>query len=154
MYRPQFVYLPSPKNTKDVRVSYSFDQSNTPSFGGTIAAGNAYSSPILLPTDQDADFFLRAIQIQSTQLLIGVLDPYNNQLVNPLSPGYPATLLPDLWSSMDGAGVVAMESDNWGIYCPFGSSFTVYVQNATGGALAGPVITFHGIKRYCGEACK
>lgn len=154
MYRPQFVYLPSPKGSNDVRVSYSFDKSNTAAFVGTIPAGNAFSTPILLPTDQDADFLWRGIQIQETDLLIGILDPFNNQLVNPLNPGFPATLLPDFWASTDGAGIVALDSDDWGMYCPKGSSWTVYVQNATNGALAGPVITLHGVKRYCGVKCR
>ena len=154
MYRPQFVYLPSPPNTKDVRTSYSFDQSNVPTFVGTIPAANAYSTQIPLQLDNDADFFLRAIEIKETVLLIGILDPMNNQLVDPLVPGNPATLLPDLWASPDGAVIVPLESDNWGVFCSAGSSLIAYVQNSTGDPVAGPVITLHGIKRYCGDKCK
>lgn len=154
MYRPQFVYLDSPPNTKDVRTSYSFDQSNVAAFQGTIAAGNAFSTPIALPLDQDADFFLRAVQIQATQLLVGLADLNNHPLIDPAQSGFPGMLIPDFWSSTDGAGIVAMESDNWGLFCPAGSSLLAYVQNSTAGPLSGPVITLHGIKRYCGDRCK
>ena len=154
MYRPEFVYLPAPADSKDVRCTYSFDGSNTPALASAIPAANAYSTEIPLTLDEDADFFLRGIQLQETVLLIGLLDPFRNQLVNPLVPGNPPTLLPDLWASTDGAGLEALESDNWGIYCPRGSSLIAYVQNGTAAPVAGPVITLHGIKRYCGEQCK
>ena len=154
MYRPQFVYLDAPANSKDVRVSYSFDQSNTPGFAGTIAAGAAFSTPIPLTTDQDADFFLRGIQIQATALQVGLADLNNHPLIDPSQSGFPGLLIPDFWGSTDGAGIVAMEVDNWGMYCPMGSSLLAYVYNPTAGPLAGPVITLHGIKRYCGDRCK
>jgi hypothetical protein len=154
MYRPEFVYPLSPPNSKDGRCLYSFDGSNTPALAGMILPGNAYSTAILLTLDQDADFFLRGILIQETALLIGLLDPMNNQLVNPLIPGNPPTLLPDLWSATDGIGIEALESDDWGIFCPAGSSLTVYVQNATAAPIAGPAIRLDGIKRYCGDQCK
>jgi hypothetical protein len=154
MYRPQFVYLPEPANSKDVRCSYSFDGSNTPGLAGMVPPGNAYSTEIPLTLDQDADFFLRGISIGETPLLVGLLDPMRNQLVNPLLPGNPPTLLPDLWSSTDGAGIEALESDNWGVFCPAGSSLIAYVQNATAAPVAAPIINLHGIKRYCGDSCK
>jgi len=154
MYRPQFVYLGSPANTRDFRCTYSFDFSNVAAFASAIPANNAYSNPIRLPLDQDADFFLRAIQIQETALFIGLLDPFNNQLIDPLVPGNPPTLLPDLWAVVQNSELVVLESDNWGIYCPAGSQFTVYVQNPTAAPIAAPIISLHGIKRYCGEVCK
>lgn len=154
MYRPQFVYLDAPPNSKDVRTSYSFDQSNTPAFAGTIAAGAAFSSPIPLTLDQDADFFLRAIQIQATALQIGLADLNNHPLIDPSQSGFPGLLIPDFWSSTDGAGIVAMETDNWGMFCPAGSSLLAYVFNPGAVPLSGPVITLHGIKRYCGDRCK
>jgi hypothetical protein len=154
MYRPQFVYLPAPANSKDVQCSYSFDGSNTPALQGTIPPGNAYSTEIPLTLDQDADFFLRGISIGETPLLIGLLDPMRNQLVNPVLPGNPPTLLPDLWSSTDGAGIVALECDNWGVFCPAGSSLIAYVWNNGSAPVAAPIINLHGTKRYCGEQCK
>ena len=154
MYRPQFVYLGSPSDTKDVSVLYSFDGTNTPAFAGTIGAGAAFSTPIPLTTDQDADFFLRAIQIQATLLQVGLADLNNHPLIDPSQSGFPGLLIPDLWASTDGAGVVAMENDNWGLYCPLGSSLLAYVYNPTAGPLAGPVITVRGIKRYCGDRCQ
>lgn len=154
MYRPQFVYLDAPKETRDVRCTYSFDSSNTAPFQGTIPNNNPFSNPIKLTLDQDADFFLRGIEVAETNLLIGLLDPFNNQVVEPLTSGFPPTLEVELWASTDGSEIEALESDNWGIFCPAGSSLIVYVQNNSGGPLNGPIINLHGIKRYCGDICK
>lgn len=153
MYRPQFVYPPTPKGCLDQRCSYSFDQSNTPYFNGTIAAG-ALIQKIPLQLDQDAAFFIRAIEVQATGLLVGLEDTHVNPLLQPTAQGQPPTLLPALWCEPDGAGIVALETDNWGIFCPAGGVLNAYISNPTAGPIAGPVILLHGIKRYTGEQCK
>lgn len=153
MYRPQFPYPPTPVGCQDQRVSYSFDGSNVAYFSGTVAAG-ALLQQVPLPLDKDADFYLRAIQIQATTLLIGLQDAGGHPLLLPSAPGLPPTLSVPLWAQCDGGPIVPLESDNWGVFCRAGSRLLAYVQNTGIAAVNGPVITLHGVKRFVGELCR
>jgi len=153
MYRPQFPYPPAPAGCQDLRCSYSFDSSNTPYFVGTIAAG-VLIQQVPLPLDKDADFFLRGIQIQATTLLIGILDAGGHPILLPSAAGLPPTLSVPLWAQCDGGPIVPLESDPWGIYCRAGSRLLANVQNSGALAVAGPVITLHGVKRFKGVKCQ
>src|SRR5208337_4128525 len=109
MYRPQFVFPPAGKGCRDVKCHYSFDFTNSPALG-SIPDNNSVNQKIPLILDQDADFFLRAIQVYpdgnvgpTADLQIGLLDCFNNQLLDPLVPGNPPVLYPYLcWSSSTG----------------------------------------------------
>lgn len=152
MYRPEFAYPPTPSGCADQPCVYSFDASNVPNFSGTIAAGSLITKiPLLL--DQDADFYCRAVQLAPTALLVGLEDPGGHPIIFPTLTGLPPTLAVPLWGQCDGGPITALDSDTWGIFCRAGSRFLAYLQNATNGGIAGPVITLHGIKRYKGGAC-
>lgn len=168
MYRPQFAYS-TPKGTEDHRCHYSFDASNLPVLTGLLAAG-ASTGRIPLLLDSDADFFLRAIQIQdrvlpllllSSGLRIRIEDCYGNPLSD--SENLPAAVgtqrdnyeSPALYGETDGAGIAALETDEQGVYCPSGGRLTLYVFNPTAApvALSAIVLNLHGVKRYSGEKC-
>lgn len=162
-YRPQFAFAPLPQSSVDSkgkrifhayqRSHYSFDGTNTRFFSGTIAAGLLIRM-IPLEFDKDSSFFMRGIQIGKTSLQIGLEDAYGNVFIDPIQPGLPI-LLPSLWAHTNGAGIVTLEGGNWGSTDPFppGAKLYAYVFNPTVGALAGPVITIHGIKQFSGEQC-
>ncbi len=153
MYRPQFPYPKSPAQCEDERCHYSFDSTNTPRFAGLIPGNTTYTKvPLVL--DQDADFLIRGIQISPTTLLIGIEDTWRHPIIFPTATGLPPVLQAPLWGQTDGAGIVTMESDNWGIYCPAAGCLLAYVQNTLAGSVAGPVITIHGVKRFKGAQCK
>jgi hypothetical protein len=146
MYRAQFAYPPASDKCQAQRCSYSFDQTNTPALAG-VAAG-AVVTKIPLVMDQDAPFFFRGITINATGLLIRLEDCFENPLLSDQT--YTAAAL---WSESDGAGVVALDSDEWGIYCPSGSTLLLYVQNPTAAPVLNLVVTLHGEKWYMEGAC-
>jgi len=153
MYRPQFAYPLTPAQCEDERCHYSFDGTNVPRFQGNIPGLTTYTKvPLVL--DQDADFFIRGIQISPTTLLIGIQDPSGHPIVFPTATGLPPVLQVPLWAQSDGAGLVTLDSDNWGIFCPASGCLLAYVQNTLAGSVAGPVITLHGVKRFKGAGCK
>jgi hypothetical protein len=147
VYRPQFPYAAPRAKCEGQRCHYSFDGTNTPSII-SVAAG-AVLTKIPLRMDQDAPFFLRGIQVSSdTGLLLRLEDCFENPLLTDSQ-----VISPALWCDPDGAGVVAMESDNWGIYCPAGGSLLLYVTNPTNAAVATLVINLHGEKWYSEGTC-
>lgn len=160
MYRPQFAYR-TPKDTEDHRCHYSFDGSNTAFLVGNLGAGLS-TGRIPLLMDSDADFFLRAIQLQpSLGLQIRLEDCYGNPLSdsgnNPVVAGTQRDnyVNPALYGEPDGAGIVALESDEQGVYCPRNGALNLYVTNPTAApiSLANIVVNLHGVKRYSGEKC-
>lgn len=154
-YRPQFAYPPASAPCEDQRFTYSFDGSNTPALVGTLAPGLGLSKiPLLM--DTDAPFFLRGIVIPNSLLQIRLEDANDNplsdqgNLVQTTNYEYPA-----LYGGTDGAGIVALDSDDWGMYLPAGGAPLLYVYNPSGGTvnLSGVFINLHGIKRYAGSNC-
>ena len=121
MYRPQFAY-PLAKDCWDMRFLYSYDKSNTPYLNTTLAAG-AHTGRIPLQMDQDAPFFLRALQQQAVAgLQIRIETPHGEPLsdsgnvIEPLNYVYP-----NLYSESVGAGfAVAIETE---VFCPKGGVF-------------------------------
>lgn len=160
MYRPQFAY-PTPKDTEDHRCHYSFDGSNTASLVGNLGAGlSTPRIPLLL--DSDADFFLRAIQLQpGLGLHIRLEDCFGNPLSDsgniPMAAGTQRDNYADpaLYGEPDGAGIVALESDEQGVYCPRAGGLSLYVTNPTAAPinLSNIIVNLHGVKRYSGEKC-
>ncbi len=162
MYRPQFPYATPPK-CEDQRCVYSYDQTNTPVLTGTLAAGSDKSRiPLLL--DRDADFFLRGISTTDVGgnplgalLTLRLEDPSGNPLSDSENSlqitNYQITAL---YSATDGAGIVALDSDEWGVFCQQGSRLYLYLYNAGVGTfdLTNLVVNLHGIKRYTGDSCK
>jgi hypothetical protein len=150
MYRPQFAYPQPPSTCRDQNCFYSFDGSNTPSFV-SVQANDPGTNKIPLTLDQDADFIIRAIRIPQTSLRVVLEDCFLHQLIdqNPANE----CLNPRFWSESDGAGLVVLESDNWGIWCPAGGSLVAYVQNPTNAPITGLVINIQGVKRYSGVRC-
>lgn len=146
MYRSQFPYLPPAGKCEAQRCTYSFDGSNTPALV-SVAAG-AVLTKIPLRMDQDAPFFMKGIQVNPTGLQIRLEDCFDNPL---LSDGF--VVSPSLWCQSDGAGVVPVESDEWGIYCPAGSTLLLYVTNPTAGAITNLVINLHGDKWFAEGTC-
>lgn len=163
MYRPQFVFPPPGKGCQDRKCPYSFDSFNTPALGN-IPNGNPVNVRIPLVLDQDADFFLRGVQIfvtavsaVPTTVQVGLLDCFGNQLIDPLLAGNPPTLYPYLWSFSSasptgGGGIVTLDSDPWGIYCPAAGALAAYISN-TAGFEVSVIINLDGVKRYRGEQC-
>lgn len=156
MYRQQFPYTPltgallSPPVPdafcEEHRCHYSFDGSNTAALL-SVAAG-AVLTKIPLRMDQDAPFFLRAIQATNTGLLIRLEDCFENPLLPERS-----TMDAALWLATGGAGLVPLESDEWGIFCPAGGVLLLYVTNPTVSDVTTFVLTLHGVKLYQGGPC-
>ena len=155
MYRPQFIYPVSKEPCYDQRCTYSFDGSNTPALVGNLGAGLSLSKIPLL-VDTDAPFFLRGFTIPATALQVRLEDCKEN----PLSDQGNLTAItnyqyPALYSDTAGAGLVTLDSDDWGMYFPAGGSPLLYVYNPTAAPvdMAALFITLHGIKRYVGRTC-
>ena len=163
MYRPQFVFPVSIDPCRDMRCQYSFDWTNLPALAaGIVPATWNWSLKIPMVLDQDADFFIRGIVVSPTALEIGIVDAYNNSLVDPgQGPGYdgqglPPTMVSYVWAQTMGAGLIAEDGDNWGIYCPAGAARGLYIGNFTplGTDEPVPVINIHGVKRFQKGACR
>ncbi len=155
MYRPQFSF-PLPKCDSQ-RFHYAYDQSNLPTLTSTLAPG-AHTGRIPLQMDRDAAFLIRAIQqFASAYVQVRLESAY----VNALSDSGNALeqsnyVYPALYSECDGAGLVAIDSDDWGIYCPRGGVLNLYLNNPTAGTvnLSGIKLTLHGIKLYEDKPCR
>lgn len=160
VYRPQFVFPDSAADCQDVRTHFSFDYSNVPLFASDIPSSWNSNTRIPLVIDKDAPFLLRGIEVSPTSLGVGLLDPFNNPLLDNgqeiagLGGGLPPFLPVEIWAGSAGLGVGALEGDNWGVFCPRGARFGLYLSNTTGGAVAAPVITLHGVKRYRKGDCR
>ncbi len=159
MYRPQFAYPVPPKECVDQRFHYSYDFTNTPYLNsGSLAAG-AHSGRIPLQMDQDADFYLLALQHQPNGLQLRLETPF----ADPLSDSGNSVestnyVLPALYDQVDGAALVTIEGDTngWGgIYCPRGGVLNLYLNNPTAASivLTLVILTLHGKKRYPREYC-
>ena len=155
MYRPQFAY-PTPDNCFDQRFHYAYDQSNTPYLTTTLAAG-AHTGRIPLQMDQDAPFFFLGLQQAGISgLQIRLETPHGEPLSD--SGNVQETtnyVYPALYSQTDGAALVTLESDAWGIFCPRGGVLNLYLNNPTAAPidLTGGQLTLHGKKRYPVEYC-
>lgn len=163
MYRPQFVFPVSVAPCVDMRCQYSFDSTNLPAIAsGVIPPTWNWNFKIPLVLDQDADFFIRGIEIAPTALQIGIVDSFGNALIDPGQgagydgQGLPPTMVPYVWGQTMGAGLVAMDGDNWGIYCPAGAAIGLYIGNFTPLAVdvISPIINIHGVKRFQKGNCK
>lgn len=163
MYRPQFVFPVSIEPCVDLRCQYSFDRTNVPALAsGSVPASWPSNWKIPLVLDQDADLFIRGIVIAPTALRIGLVDPYNNPLIDPgQGPGFdglglPPTMVSYVWGQTMGAGLIAEDGDNWGIYCPAGAALGLYIGNFTPLAFdePTPIINIHGVKRFQKGACR
>jgi hypothetical protein len=153
MYRPQFPYI-TPANCTDQRCVYSYDKTNTPVLNTTLPAGQSIHR-VPLPIDKDADFYLRGVVTPDIGLGLQFRldDPLGHALsdtdnvLNPLNFEFPA-----LYSATDGAGIEALDSDDWGIFCQQGSRLALFLNNNSAVAidLSTFVLNLHGIKRYSG----
>lgn len=154
-YRPQFAYPVANSPCEDQRCSYSFDASNTPALAGTLAAGFSLSKiPLLM--DTDAPFYLRGFVVPVTALQFRLEDANDNPLSDQGNSLQGTNFqFPALYSETDGAGIVALDSDDWGMYLPAGGAPLLYVYNPTAApvSLAGVFINLHGVKRYPGANC-
>lgn len=155
MYRPQMAYPEaSAHGCVEQRCHYSFDGSNTPTLA-SIAAG-AELSKVPLKLDHDAPFFIRAIDVSETPVQIRIEDCNGNPLLgNPQNAAAGSVPLdnPAQWCESGGAGLVPVESDEWGIFCPAGGTLLLYAVNPSGGAVTDLVINVHGVKWYKEGAC-
>ena len=153
MYRPQNAYPPAPSDCSDQRFHYAYDQSNCPTLNsGTLAAG-AHTGRIPLQMDQDAPFFLLAIQQQASGLQLRLESPYSD----PLSDSGNSTevtnyVYPALYSETDGAALVTLDGE---IFCPRGGVLNLYINNPSAVAinLNTVILTLHGKKRFARESC-
>lgn len=157
-YRPQFPYK-SPPKCEDQRCPYSFDSSNTPVLANVALAGGAQAQRIPLQLDKDADFYLRGIQVFAplfSALEFRLEDPRGNPLSDTENASDTINFQYNaLYGETDGAGIVALDSDDYGIYCDAGSRLCLYVLN-NGTApvnLTLFVVSLDGIKRYTGDRC-
>ncbi len=156
MYRPQFAYPnASEAGCLEQRAHYSFDGTNTPALA-TIAAG-AELSKVPLKFDQDAPFFIRALQVSESVVLLRLEDCSGNPLLgNPQNAIFPDSVpldTPAQWCESGGAGLVPVESDEWGIYCPAGGTLFLYALNPSAGEITDLVVNVHGVKWYKEGAC-
>lgn len=157
MYRPQFPYKSAPE-CEDQRCVYCFDATNTPFLRGILQPGDSISRiPLLL--DKDADFYLRGFSTESeySGIEFRLEDPKGHALSDienfRVDINYQFF---ELYSATEGAGIVALDSDDWGIYCQQGSRLYLYVLNNNAGSpfdLTSLIFNLHGIKRYSGDRC-
>ncbi len=154
MYRPQNAYPAPPETCDDQRFHYAYDQSNLPRLAsGTLAAG-AHTGRIPLQMDQDAAFFLRAIQQQTCGLQLRLETPHGEPLSDSGNSNETINyVFPVLYSETDGAGLVVMESE---VFCPRGGVLNLYLNNPTSAPINmnTVILTLHGIKRYSAESCQ
>ena len=157
MYRPQNVYK-SPEGCEEQSCIYSFDLTNTPVLAGTLQPlQTAYRIPLEL--DKDGDFYLRAISTTdpSARIEIRLEDPKRNPLSDSEYPRQQMNLQPpEVYSWTQGIGIVALDSDDYGVYCQAGSRLLLYIYNNSGAnpqTMAGLVINLWGVKRYSNERC-
>ncbi len=145
MFRPQYSYPPAPRGKEDETFHYSFDGTNTPLLGLSLAAGQ-YFNDIPLTLEQDAPFLCRGIKIRLAT------DPSNlwAKLKTPHGDYLQTVYVPlSLWASGSGIAVagqliVPMENE---IECPAGSNWTLYLYNPTGDSVTPPAVTLYGVKR-------
>jgi hypothetical protein len=154
-YRPQFAFPRAPQPCEDQRCTYSFDGSNTPALVGTLGAGlNLSKIPLLM--DTDAPFMLRGLCVPNTALQFRLEDANENPLSDCNNQLQGTNFqFPALYSETDGAGLVTLDGDNWGVHLPAGSAMLLYVFNPTAGDvdLGTLFINLHGVKRYQGASC-
>jgi len=154
MYVPQFAYPRAPGDCNDQRFTYSFDASNLPVFTGSLSPGQQ-TGRIPLSLDKDADFYLRAINIQGAAA-VRLEDPEDNPLSDSDNRLQAANfMLPAEYGDSAGAGVVALDSGSDGVYGPAGGKFVLLLANlgATTIQLSTCAITLHGVKRYAEKVC-
>jgi hypothetical protein len=155
-YRPQFPYKLAPEGCTDQRCVYSFDYHNTPRLAMVIPAGDQFLR-IPLQLDKDADFFLRGFVTSSIAgIEIRLEDPRGHALSDIENLDEEMNFqYPGLYSQSSGAGIVALDSDDYGVYCVAGSRLYLHIFNtSTVNVLLTPlVINLHGVKRYSGERC-
>ena len=149
-YRPQFVFR-TPPGFRDEQFHYSFDSTNTPGLGQTIASG-AFLNNIVLQMQQDAEFICRAIKVQLetavSTLNLTLKDSYDHYMAAVNVPI--GTLLNPTGAAVLGSLFIPWEPE---MRCPPGSFFEVYLENLTTGSVACPQFTFYGVKRYRVEDC-
>jgi len=154
MYRPQYAFPAPLSDCLDQRFHYAYDASNTPTLAqGSLAAGG-HTGRIPLQMDQDAPFYLLAIQQQASGLQLRLESPYADPLSDSgntiESTNY---VFSALYSETDGAAVVTIDGDavpEGGIYCPRGGVLNLYINNPSGAPinLNTILLTLHGKKRY------
>jgi hypothetical protein len=150
IYRPQYVFPPTPAGFVDEQFHYSFDSTNTPVLGLAIAAGVTLRN-VYLQLQNDAEFILRAIKVQlgtsPSNLYLSIRDPHSFPLSavhlplnNYLTPG---------GASIVGSMMVPFESE---VVCPAGGFFILDLYNPTTGNVTPPAFTLDGVnRRQCGR---
>ena len=154
MFVPQYAYPRAPGKCDDQRFTYSYDSNNLPSFTGVLLAGQQ-TGRIPLSLDKDADFYLRAINIQG-RVAVRIEDPEDNPLSDSDNPTQAQNfMLPAEYGDSSGAGVVALETGADGVYGPAGGNFMLLLANlgTTTIELTTCAITLHGVKRYSEKVC-
>ena len=144
-YRPQFVFS-TPRGFRDESFHYSFDSTNTPGLGVSIASG-AFLNNIVLQTQADAEFICRALKVQlgtaASNLNLTIKNPQGLYLSAVNVPI--ADYLTPSGLAVVGSLFVPFEPE---VRIPPSGFFEVYLENLTGGSLACPAFTFYGLKRY------
>ena len=156
MYRPQFIFEPAAPPCEEQVCRYSFDGTNTPGLVGTLAAG-AQLAKIPLLIDTDAPFWLRSIRIVAGGLMVRIEDGSDNPLSDCNNQSAQTNYeFPELYSQTDGAGDVAIDSDDWGIFIPAGGAPALYLYNPTAAPvnLSAVFVNLAGVKRYAGGSCQ
>ncbi len=155
MYAPQFAYPRAPGKCNDQRFTYSFDASNLPVFLGSLSPGQQ-TGRIPLSLDKDADFYLRAVNVQGLAS-VRIEDPEDNPLSDSDNQLQDANfMLPAEYADSGGAGVVALDSGSDGVYGPAGGNFMLLLANLETVSidLTTCAITLHGVKRYIDKGCQ
>jgi len=154
MYRPQFPFPRVPSPCEDQPCQFSFDNTNLPALGGSLAAGVA-TGRIPLRLDKDADFYLRGIRSQGN-VSFRLEDPNGNAISDSENAAQVSNFeKPGEYSRTNGAGLVVLEGSQEGLRAPAGGNFLLYLYNSTSGsiALSSVCINLFGVKRYAGKGC-
>jgi hypothetical protein len=150
IYRPQFAFQ-TKAGFQDEQFHYSFDSTNVPALGVAIAGG-AYANNIVLQLQNDAEFILRSIKVQTgttaSNLYLTIKDPFGNYLSAVPLP------LTNYLTAAGGAVLgqleVPFEAD---IQCPLGGFFELFFYNPTAAPITPPSFTLYGVNRrqFCGR---
>ena len=148
IYRAQYGFPPTPKGFDDQMFHYSFDSTTVPALGVSLAAG-AYSNDVTLQLQNDAEFILRGIKVQTqagttgSNLSMQIKDPFGNYLS--AGPVDLSRYLRGSGLAVIGRLIVPFEAE---IVCPIGGFFQLYFYNPTTGSITPPALTFFGVKRF------
>jgi hypothetical protein len=126
-YRPQLAYPPAPEGWVDEEFEYWFDFSNMPAFQTFLSPGEEILN-MVMPTQRDAEFRWRAIQVSNPGSFLGLRfrTPDGVYLADGFAPMENFSGFPGAAGGLPGGAPVALEPE---IVCPPGCVLLLDAKN-------------------------